>query len=124
MDKKELGKELDRLVSLVVRNSENKCFTCGKRLKFKQRQAGHYIPRGVSRLRWNLHNVHVQCNHCNVDLGGNLKEYSKRLDPKTRAWLDDCYERYKKGRLPALNTTEMRIWRNVLKSFLKEVQHK
>jgi len=114
LSKKELAYRLDKLVSWYVRHSEKKCFTCGKRLPLAKRQAGHYIPRGVQFLRWNLGNVHVQCAKCNVALGGNIEQYRKHLDPNTRQILDECYERYKHGKLPEMNLTEMKIWYNVL----------
>ena len=121
MEKKELAHELDRLVSLYVRKKENRCFTCGNRLSFKKRQAGHYLSRTIRRTRWDLDNVHVQCNKCNVELGGNLKKYRAKLDPKTRKKLHRLAELYNMGRLPEPNLTEMKILRDFYRQLLKEM---
>lgn len=121
MDKKELGKRLDRLASLYVRHLEKRCFTCGKRLAFKQRQAGHYVPREVLAVRWHPDNIHTQCARCNVEMGGNLGVYSGRLDPAVRHVLDYCKERYNHGRMPAINYTEMKILYNFYLAALKEM---
>ena len=77
MDKKELTYRLDKLTSVIVRNIEDRCATCGKKLLKKQRQAGHFIPRVVKQTRWDLTNVHVQCAHCNVELDGNYEKYKE-----------------------------------------------
>lgn len=55
------------------------CFTCGKRLPWRETQVGHFKSRGHLGLRWDLDNVKPQCFNCNVTLGGNLEEYAKRL---------------------------------------------
>lgn len=106
-DKNELGHRLDKLVSLYVRAKEKRCFTCGKVLLYSRRQAGHYIPRVVRATRWDIKNVHVQCAACNVEKGGNIPEYEKALDSVDREYLDDCYEKYKKGKLKEPSFPEM-----------------
>ena len=120
MDKQELGRRLDKLASLFVRSREKKCFTCGKRLAFKKRQTGHYVPRAVLAVRWHPENIHVQCAKCNVELGGNLEEYAKRLEPGVRQVLDHCKECYNIGRLPAISYGEMKVLYNFYLSYLKE----
>lgn len=122
IEKKELGKRLDRLASLYVRRREKRCFTCGKRLAFDKRQAGHYVPRGVLAVRWHPENIHVQCAHCNVELDGNVKEYAERLDPDIRRVLDYAKERYNIGRAPAINETEMKILYNFYLEALKKMK--
>lgn len=107
LNKKELGCRLDKLTSCIVRNREKKCFTCGKRLLFKDRQAGHYVPRVVLKTRWQLENVHVQCAKCNVGLGGNLGVYAEKLDPSIRLYLDDILKKYNRGVAPTLSEVEM-----------------
>ncbi len=57
----------------------NHCFTCGKYLPIDELQAGHFIRRGYFNVRWHVLNVWPQCNHCNVDLGGNLEKYENKL---------------------------------------------
>lgn len=100
MNKKELEKRLDQLCSTVVRCREPRCFTCGKRLRFAERQAGHFVPRVVKWTRWDLDNVHTQCNRCNVELDGNLSRYREKLATQTKVTLDALYNAYKQGTLP------------------------
>jgi hypothetical protein len=45
--------------------------------------AGHYRTVGSSpELRFNEENCHIQCEHCNSHLSGNIIEYRKRLIAK------------------------------------------
>jgi len=112
--KKQLTRELDKRVSHIVRHMETKCFTCGKHLPLKARQAGHYIPREVKFLRWDFDNVHVQCAKCNVAMGGNLKQYSERLPSGVRHRLDFLYDAYKHGNLPEPTLEQMQRLATVL----------
>lgn len=42
--------------------------------------AGHYRSRGsAGHLRFNLHNIHLQCAECNIHKSGNITEYRPRL---------------------------------------------
>lgn len=82
--RKSLVKEADRVFSLYVRNrgetfGYNHCFTCGKYLSVDILQAGHFIPRRFTNVRWHPLNVWPQCSHCNVELHGNLTVYEKKL---------------------------------------------
>jgi 5-methylcytosine-specific restriction endonuclease McrA len=54
---------LDRLVSLIVRQRDPACVTCGS---LDNPQAGHYISRVFINVRWDMTNVHRQCSRCNV----------------------------------------------------------
>lgn len=100
MDKKELERRLDRLCSTLTRCREPRCFTCGKRLVYSDRQAGHFIPRVVKYSRWNLDNLHTQCYKCNVYKGGNLSRYREELGkkfPSVLNDLDNIYMAYRDG---------------------------
>lgn len=82
--RKNLIKNADTVFSLYVRNrgasyGYNHCYTCGAYLPVEELQAGHFIRRGYQNVRWHPVNVWPQCNHCNVDLGGNLKIYERKL---------------------------------------------
>ena len=48
------------------------CFTCGQVQSGKGLHCGHYIPKkiGGNLLYFNELNVHCQCFHCNINLGG------------------------------------------------------
>jgi 5-methylcytosine-specific restriction endonuclease McrA len=63
-----LKKELDDLVSKIVRTREKECMTC--RSKFKL-GCSHWIPRAHLGVSWDLRNCHTQCNVCN-DQHSNL----------------------------------------------------
>lgn len=82
--RKSLIKEADRVFSLFIRSrgapyGYNHCYTCGVYLPVDALQAGHFIPRRYTNTRWHQLNVWPQCNHCNVELGGNLKKYEAKL---------------------------------------------
>jgi len=43
------------------------CYTCGKRIEFKEAHAGHFIPQGsCSELRYDERNIRLQCAGCNT----------------------------------------------------------
>lgn len=82
--RKSLIKEADRVFSLYIRNrgatyGYNHCYTCPAYLPIEELQAGHFIRRGYTNVRWHQLNVWPQCNHCNVDLRGNLTKYESKL---------------------------------------------
>ena len=77
-------READRVFSLYIRNrgarfGRNHCFTCGAYLPVEELQCGHFRPRRYLNTRWHPFNCWPQCNHCNVELGGNLKVYEAKL---------------------------------------------
>lgn len=59
------------------------CFTCLKQLEphTSNCQAGHYIPKSICGLDlyFDPLNVHTQCFHCNINLGGYGAMYHKRM---------------------------------------------
>lgn len=59
-----------------LRDSADPCISCGT-MEAPEWCAGHYRTRGAaSQLRFNVDNVHKQCNrHCNLALSGNLINY-------------------------------------------------
>lgn len=79
-----LIKKADGLFSKYVRHrgatfGYNHCFTCPAYLPIEALQAGHFIPRRYMNTRWHPLNVWPQCNHCNVELSGNLEVYERKL---------------------------------------------
>jgi hypothetical protein len=78
-----LKKKLDRVFSIFIRKRDKGvCFTCDKKLPWKQQQNGHYISRGVLILRWDERNCNCQCVGCNIFKNGNMAEYAIRLMKK------------------------------------------
>lgn len=75
-----LKKKLDSVFSVFIRRRDKGvCFTCGKKLPWKQQQNGHYITRGCLQLRWDERNCNCQCVGCNIFKNGNYTEYAIRL---------------------------------------------
>jgi hypothetical protein len=64
-----------------LRDAGNVCISCQK--KPLKENAGHYWNANNHwNVRFNEDNVHLQCEHCNTYLSGNLIEYQKNLIKK------------------------------------------
>jgi hypothetical protein len=81
-----LKKELDRVVSLLVRQTEARkhdgiiyCYTCNKALTVKTAQCGHFVSRMYLATRWDLDNLRCQCVGCNVWGRGKLLDFEDNL---------------------------------------------
>ena len=62
-ERKKLIKRLDTQVSLLVRQRDGKCFTCGTTINL---QCGHLFSRASYSTRWDLVNCNAQCASCNL----------------------------------------------------------
>ena len=86
VDTSSLRDDLDFVFSRYIRIKESdsngitQCFTCDNKFHWKEIQAGHYMKRSDTLLRWDARNVHPQCVKCNCELHGNIDEYTKRLE--------------------------------------------
>jgi hypothetical protein len=61
-----------------LRDAGNLCISCQK--KSLKENAGHfYNANNHWNVRFDERNVHLQCEHCNTYLSGNLIEYRKQL---------------------------------------------
>jgi hypothetical protein len=61
-----------------LRDQGKNCISCGK--KPKKENAGHFYSAGThTALRFDERNVHLQCEHCNTFLSGNLLNYREKL---------------------------------------------
>ena len=61
------------------RDKGKPCISCGKPHD-DSFQAGHLFSRKqFNSLRYDLDNIHAQCQHCNLRLEGNVAEYTLRL---------------------------------------------
>ena len=69
---------LEALHDYVVRR-DNACVTCGS---VCDPHAGHFIQGRRHSILFNLTNVHRQCEHCNLHLGGNLIAYTRFMQEK------------------------------------------
>jgi hypothetical protein len=61
-----------------LRDQGNNCISCGKNPK--KENAGHFYSAGThTAVRFDERNVHMQCEHCNSFLSGNLLNYREKL---------------------------------------------
>ena len=82
-----LKKKLWTVFSLYIRQRDKfTCFTCGRKGEGGGMHAGHFISKAIGgiELYFDEENVHAQCYHCNINLGGNQYEYSIRLGNKAK----------------------------------------
>ena len=125
----QLKRKLDRIFSKFIRlrdahewHKDNpdaafgwvKCCTCGKVKHWKDVDAGHFVSRGRSPLRYVEWNVHSQCKPCNTAEGKKanyalfikkkygqkvLEEFAKK-EHQTKKWnvleLEELIEYYSK----------------------------
>jgi hypothetical protein len=64
------------------RDAGQPCISCGRNTGAKM-NAGHYRTVGASKeTRYDEDNCHLQCEHCNSYLSGNIGEYRPRLIEK------------------------------------------
>lgn len=89
-----LMREADKLFSLYIRkryavNGYARCVTCNTFDNYKSMDAGHFLSRRYMVVRFHPKNVHVQCQRCNRELGGNLKKYEAfMVDKYGREYVD------------------------------------
>lgn len=67
-------------LSAADENGWASCFTCDQVLRWQEMQCGHYMKRGNLFLRFDARNCRVQCQPCNEHKGGNMAEYTRRLE--------------------------------------------
>lgn len=78
----QLKKQLWNVFGKYIRlRDKGTCFICGRRAEGSGYHAAHFIPKSVGGLALYFHesNVHGCCYNCNINLGGNLWEYGKKL---------------------------------------------
>jgi hypothetical protein len=80
-----LKEKLDRVFSIYIRTKNArhdgfvKCYTCGKVIHWKEADAGHFIRRGYSSVRFDERNVKVQCVECNQFKNGMEESFEEQL---------------------------------------------
>jgi len=100
------------------RDEGQNCISCGK--PPKKANAGHYKSVGAHpELRFNELNVHLQCEHCNTYLHGNLIEYRKNLINKIGL---EAVEELEKEHPPAkYSKQEIKELTEIYKNKIKEL---
>lgn len=67
-----------------LRDKNQLCISCQK--PPKKQNAGHYFSSGGhSNVRFDEDNVHLQCEHCNTFLSGNLLNYQIEIEKRIGA---------------------------------------
>ena len=67
-----------------LRDKDEFCISCQK--PPKKQNAGHYFSSGGhSNVRFDEDNVHLQCEHCNTFLSGNLLNYQIEIEKRIGA---------------------------------------
>ena len=67
-----------------LRDKHELCISCKK--PPKKQNAGHYFSSGGhSNVRFDEDNVHLQCEHCNTFLSGNLLNYQIEIEKRIGA---------------------------------------
>lgn len=74
-----LKKVADKAFSIWIRQRDKECITCGST---RWLQAGHYVSRSWSNLRYDERNVNSQCIGCNIFKQGNMDVYALALKKK------------------------------------------
>jgi len=83
-----LDAKLWKLFSLWIRQKYAKdgyveCITCPAKKHWREMQAGHFVPRGSKKVKFDEKNVHPQCGACNgfrMKHGTAVYEYGIRID--------------------------------------------
>ena len=101
-----------------LRDDGNVCISCQK--PPKKKNAGHYkTTKAFPELRYNVDNCHLQCEHCNTYLSGNITQYRIYLLEKIGA--ERLAKLEGKTELPHLRIDdykELKIyWRDKIKEF-------
>jgi hypothetical protein len=102
------------------RDKGENCISCNK--EAKKENAGHYYSQGGhSAVRFNEDNVHLQCEHCNTYLSGNLLNYQigiqKRIGGERLIELQSKAHLEKKWSKDELNEI-IKIYKNKVKNVI------
>jgi len=80
---KKLWIECRRVADILYKpqNGSYKCFICEKDISGSNKQLSHLIPKSVcgALLKYDMRNLKWCCYNCNINLGGNLAEYYRKM---------------------------------------------
>lgn len=66
-----------------LRDKDKPCISCGRSNEGVKVNAGHYFSSGGHKaVTFNEDNVHLQCEHCNQFLSGNLLNYQVGIEKR------------------------------------------
>lgn len=91
-----LWKECRRVADILYKgqNGTYTCFICGRPINGSNKQLSHLIPKSVcgAFLKYDMRNLKWCCYNDNINLGGNLAEYyRKMLTIHPQEYLDQIY---------------------------------
>ena len=99
------------------RDAGNMCISCGK--KPLKENAGHfYSSGGHYSVRFDERNVHLQCEHCNTYLSGNLISYRENLIKKIG--IED-FERLSSEAMKTRNFTKDEL-KEIIKTYKQKIK--
>ena len=73
-----LKRTLWKWLAQLVKQNTDECYTCGKLVVGREKQAGHFISRRMNSTIYDLRNIRTQCSRCNFN-GGNVGVFSVKL---------------------------------------------
>lgn len=75
--KKKAWELLSKAIRLESRERDGlvSCVTCGRRKRWKEMQAGHFISGRVNSILFDERGIHPQCSGCNCIHHGRVLEY-------------------------------------------------
>jgi hypothetical protein len=120
-----LKRKLDGIFSEYVRRKHAdrgyvNCCSCGKRMRWQDVHAGHFVSRRHNSLRYDERNVHPQCAFCNSFREGNPAGYAKYLvDMYGKEILDELAKEQRKHK--KFTPKELEELIKVYKQKLKEL---
>lgn len=125
-ERSRLKKNLDRIVSMIVRKRDKWCIICGQPVEFNDKgdpitnDCGHFLGRKVDATRWDLKNCNCQCRSCNWKHNDNpMPYYYAMLNKYGMEIIEDLQERYTGHR--KVTVPEMRELLKDLKQQYKEI---
>jgi hypothetical protein len=111
-ERSKLKKNLDKIVSQIVRKRDKWCVICGKPVQFNDKgdpvtnDCGHFLGRKVDATRWDLRNCNCQCRSCNWKHNDNPIPYYHYMHGKyglgVVAELEMLYREHRKISVPEL----------------------
>lgn len=94
---RDLWQECRRIADILYPpiNGITHCYICNKEISGSSKQLSHLIPKSVcgAYLRYDIYrNLKWCCYNCNINLGGNLAEYyRKMLKQNGKKYMDKLY---------------------------------
>lgn len=106
-------KKLEKIFNEWIRlrdckNGKGICSSCGKEFPIEKLDAGHFIGKQISQLRFDPRNVHVECLRCNRFDHNHLIGYTLFMQKKYGKKLVDEFLKIKLSHFPyKWNTIEI-----------------